>query len=49
MPYTPVENERRYKLVQYVSIERSMTIRQACDKLGIKFTTAKSILKTFRN
>lgn len=49
MPYSPVENERRHKLIKWVSIERSMTVRQASQKLNIKFTTAKSILKIWRN
>ena len=48
MPYRPVENERRHRLVQLVNGSPGMTIRMAAQHLGIKFTTAKSILKVWR-
>lgn len=48
MRYNIVDNSKRKMLIEMVYGNDPITIREACAKLGIKLTTAKTILKIYR-
>ena len=48
MRYNIVDNARRKELVRLVYGPHPITIRAACQRLDIKITTAKTILKIYR-
>ncbi len=48
MRYNIVDNSQRQELIHLVYGPDPITIREACSRLGIKLTTAKTILKIYR-
>lgn len=48
MRYNIVDNSKRKQLIELVYGKDPITIREACSRLGIKLTTAKTILKIYR-